>query len=74
MCCSAGESEPYWLMHVHCYLHRPNLVPFGHRFPVAPQYILKLKSAEALALVCSVLHGKALYQRHQDTLSEMREK
>ena len=38
-------------MHAHCYLHRPHLVPFGHRFPVAPQYLLKLKSAAAIALV-----------------------
>lgn len=38
-------------MHAHCYLHRPNLVPFGHRLPYAPHYFLKLKSAEALIQV-----------------------
>lgn len=38
-------------MHSHCYLHRPHLVPFGHRIPIAPQYLLKLKSAAAIALV-----------------------
>ena len=38
------------VVHAHCYLHRPSLVPFGHRIPLAPQYLLKLKSAEAIAL------------------------
>ena len=37
------------LVHAHCYLHRPSLVPFGHRIPLAPQYLLKLKSAEAIS-------------------------
>ncbi|KAK9918414.1 hypothetical protein WJX75_003983 [Coccomyxa subellipsoidea] len=49
-----GNDGASLVLHVHCYLYRPNLVPFGHRFPVAPQYFLKLKSAEAIALVC---HG-----------------
>ena len=44
---NAGEL----LVHAHCYLHRPNLVPFGHRLPCAPHYFLKLKSAEALVQV-----------------------
>ena len=50
---AGGEysSGAYLQVHAHCYLHRPNLVPFGHRFPVAPEYFLKLKSAEAVALV-----------------------
>ena len=39
------------LVHAHCYLYRPSLVPFGHRIPIAPHYFLKLKSAEALAQV-----------------------
>ena len=39
------------LVHAHCYLHRPNLVPFGHRLPYAPHYFLKLKSTEALIQV-----------------------
>ena len=38
-------------MHAHCYLHRPNLIPFGHRLPYAPHYFLKLKSADALVQV-----------------------
>ena len=45
-------------MHAHCYLHRPNLVPFGHRLPYAPHYFLKLKSAEALI---QVRHPLLLY-------------
>lgn len=47
----AGNDGASLVLHVHCYLYRPNLVPFGHRFAVAPQYFLKLKSAEAIALV-----------------------
>ena len=43
----AGEM----LIHAHCYLYRPNLVPFGHRLPYAPHYFLKLKSADALLQV-----------------------
>ncbi|CAK0785220.1 hypothetical protein CVIRNUC_008426 [Coccomyxa viridis] len=42
------EGDGELLVHAHCYLHRPNLVPFGHRLPYAPHYFLKLKSAEAL--------------------------
>ena len=38
-------------MHAHCYLHRPSLVPFGHRIPVAPHYLLKLKSCDAIRMV-----------------------
>jgi hypothetical protein len=44
---TAGEL----LVHAHCYLHRPNLIPFGHRRPYAPHYFLKLKSADALVMV-----------------------
>lgn len=40
------------LVIVHCYLHRPSLVPFGHRIPVAPHYLLKLKSSDAIRMVC----------------------
>jgi hypothetical protein len=36
------------VVHAHCYLHRPSLVPFGHRIPVAPHYLLKLKSDDAI--------------------------
>jgi hypothetical protein len=36
------------VVHAHCYLHRPSLVPFGHRIPVAPHYLLKLKSGDAI--------------------------
>ena len=39
------------LVHAHCYLHRPSLVPFGHRIPVAPHYLLKLKSCDAVRMV-----------------------
>ena len=39
------------LVHAHCYLHRPSLVPFGHRIPVAPHYFLKLKSPDAIRMV-----------------------
>ena len=38
-------------MHAHCYLHRPSLLPFGHRIPVAPHYLLKLKSCDAIRMV-----------------------
>ena len=38
-------------MHAHCYLHRPSLVPFGHRIPVAPHYLLKLKACDAIRMV-----------------------
>ena len=51
------------LVHAHCYLYRPSLVPFGHRIPLAPQYLLKLKSAEAIALASPLpraLHQKCL--------------
>ncbi|BDA47109.1 hypothetical protein COCOBI_09-5640 [Coccomyxa sp. Obi] len=52
LCKGDGSSSGAYLqIHAHCYLHRPNLVPFGHRFPVAPEYVLKLKSAEAITLV-----------------------
>ena len=46
------------LIHAHCYLHRPNLVPFGHRLPYAPHYFLKLKSADALVQVRLANHGQ----------------
>ena len=29
----------------------PSLVPFGHRIPVAPHYLLKLKSCDAIRMV-----------------------
>ncbi|KAK9792040.1 hypothetical protein WJX73_001274 [Symbiochloris irregularis] len=34
---------------IQAYLYRPNLVPYGHRIPMAPHYILKIKSARGLA-------------------------
>ena len=37
---------------VQAFLHRPNLVPYGHRIAMAPQYFLKLKSAEGLRQAC----------------------
>lgn len=36
---------------VQAYLHRPNLVPYGHRIPMAPHYVLKIKSARGMAEV-----------------------
>ncbi|CAL8471732.1 g11274 [Coccomyxa elongata] len=51
LCRDESSSGAYLQLHAHCYLHRPNLVPFGHRFPVAPEYFLKLKSSDAVALV-----------------------
>lgn len=40
---------------VQAFLHRPNLVPYGHRIPMAPLYFLKLKSADGLREVCAPL-------------------
>ena len=49
------------LVIVHCYLHRPSLVPFGHRIPVAPHYLLKLKSFDAICMVCPCSANRFTY-------------
>lgn len=55
--CDAGGV----LVIVHCYLHRPSLVPFGHRIPVAPHYYLKLKSSDAICMVCPCPANRLTY-------------
>ncbi|KAK9840597.1 hypothetical protein WJX81_003517 [Elliptochloris bilobata] len=52
------EEDGCLLVHAHCYLHRPSLVPFGHRIPVAPHYLLKLKSCDAIRLAYGLDHAE----------------